>query len=784
MRTEVRCFWQPYYHWPSDIYKLNRETLNTEAAALKTEAMKRAMSFVTSADELALSMDSGLGFLNGPDNSDRAKLLKDSSAVFGRRFAKSSEELAKDWLEKYHAKLASLSEDDQDTLEAYHYCLRLAFPPSSDILDMLIDLILTFPRHSLAEKTFETDTFVRNLMIGIGFLGPDQHVNIWSKIEDLLVRVARLDYGGQTTCIHDSEYALSEYYRNKTRNRECEILPFDPFDLGFERPWLRSSRPQSNFAAENHPVVNCINYRLSARPDQDFDRTWVRLQRVSGHIAVENYPGTSLAKRRASLAAHHNGRSSLEGPEVLQLVNPFSARIRIRKFDLKLLKPLFLSNETEKFPVIFGGVDYPVFALPADVSDTVHRIESRFESKGLVPRDLSQEQMQWLKEVSWIHQAFLSSFVGSIVANKLNFQTVRKLNLARISTSHLPLLERHEIWMALGSLQELVVMITPEWREIDSQWLGNYESKPVKPSDTVFAFMKLLDVVGCRSNIRIMELGYIGGGEHASGLYARNQNILPAPLNWKGNGHIPGLPFVKKLKLRNCWLAPSKLRDYALSMQKYSLQELTLESVSLVIAGGKTATILLNQIGLWPPLMEFGIPPYPENTLDLIPVHDRVGRDAQWEDQEVYEDTWAGVIDAITPGKHLQELRRNGYIKRNYYSQPKPSQRGKLRRLQFKSCGYVRLGFQKLDTLFTPKVWKLSDPLATSQRYKDLEKVMMEANDPCIGTIVPYIFNYGWTGIEQWWTKVDGWSTPGGAGRFTGVLERQECDESLMILDD
>jgi len=181
----------------------------------------------------------------------------------------------------------------------------------------------------------------------------------------------------------------------------------------------------------------------------------------------------------------------------------------------------------------------------------------------------------------------------------------------------------------------------------------------------------------------------------------------------------------------------------------------------------------------------------------LIPVHDRVSRDAQWEDQEVYGDTWAGVIDAITPGKHLQGLRRNRYKERTSYSQLEPSPRGKLRRLEFKSCGYVRLGFQKLDTLFTPKVWKLSDPLATSQRYKDLEKVMMEAHDPCLGTIVPYIFNYekvvltgawemslGWTGIEQWWTKEDGWSTPGGAGRFTGVLERKECDESLMILDD
>jgi hypothetical protein len=78
-----QSFWGSY-DWPFEEYRRFDDVAGLEFAADETPRMKIAFSELTKVQELALSIDSGLGWLNGPDRSIRAKILPRSPEVFGR----------------------------------------------------------------------------------------------------------------------------------------------------------------------------------------------------------------------------------------------------------------------------------------------------------------------------------------------------------------------------------------------------------------------------------------------------------------------------------------------------------------------------------------------------------------------------------------------------------------------------------------------------------------------------------------------------------------------------
>lgn len=75
-------FWGSY-DWPFVEYRRFEDVAGLETAADETPRMKTAFSELTKVQELALSVDAGLGWLNGPDRSIRARILQRPPAVFG-----------------------------------------------------------------------------------------------------------------------------------------------------------------------------------------------------------------------------------------------------------------------------------------------------------------------------------------------------------------------------------------------------------------------------------------------------------------------------------------------------------------------------------------------------------------------------------------------------------------------------------------------------------------------------------------------------------------------------
>jgi hypothetical protein len=77
-----KSFWGTY-DWPSVEYRRYDEVAGLEDIADETPRMKVAFSELSKVKELALSIDSGLGWMNGPDLSIRARILQKPPTVFG-----------------------------------------------------------------------------------------------------------------------------------------------------------------------------------------------------------------------------------------------------------------------------------------------------------------------------------------------------------------------------------------------------------------------------------------------------------------------------------------------------------------------------------------------------------------------------------------------------------------------------------------------------------------------------------------------------------------------------
>jgi hypothetical protein len=83
--TEQKTSFWGNYEWPFEEYRRFDAVAGLECAADETPRMKTAFSELTRVKELALSIDSGLGWIHGPDRSIRARILQKPPNVFGAR---------------------------------------------------------------------------------------------------------------------------------------------------------------------------------------------------------------------------------------------------------------------------------------------------------------------------------------------------------------------------------------------------------------------------------------------------------------------------------------------------------------------------------------------------------------------------------------------------------------------------------------------------------------------------------------------------------------------------
>lgn len=443
---------------------------------------------------------------------------------------------------------------------------------------------------------------------------------------------------------------------------------------------------------------------------------------------------------------------------------------------------------------------------------------TKSETCSLKPNDLTNAQREMLLEMEWAQNAFMQSWAIAIMDNHQIFLQIETLNIARLPNKHLSILRREDFWDSLPELKSLSLAIIPDWREVKKEATSWVQDTRLAPSQSVQGAYDLISQqISRRKNIKTLHFEWLGGGEYAPGLFARNHHILAAPVvsqamhmvNRSQQHPVLTLPHIEHLSLKNCWVSPHILSRFLGSMRKGVLESITLDSVSLTAmvpshaapnpvtpaaavqnaqnaAGAAAANnMIMNLQGAAAaqfqngPFIQAGQPP----TAPVAPVPNNSNNQLAWLDAP-RQGSWADIINNITPGKTLADIR----YERETGPEPEPKPTTNLSKLSFTSCGYARLPLDFDQSILDPTIPVSAQTAAMTKRINDIDPHMMKPADFTMGIIVNHIDAVETSALENAWNMNVGWRfsrtelyadalldgvMSAGIGRFDGLIEIQ-----------
>jgi hypothetical protein len=619
---ETQQSWWGDYEWPKPAYQRFPELQALEELVDDNKPfLKKILQYLRNASELALSLDSGHGWLNGPDLSDMQAwdMRNNGSKIFGKTFA------------------AANKQEEHLRNELFRWAQQNTINQS---LKYLVERSTT------------------------------EGLNTWNRTK--------------------SKIRWLESVRVRDYNSfELESDQHDHHDhhhTGGPHP----PAPNPNQAGPNQLALAMANASLVPPPNNN-------------HLL----PGTAVAIAAAWQAQLWQAQLQLPVQGVIQgaaqgpvqpgqygLVQalpgtaaPQPRPPRFRRLRAEIQRApspkRIRGSHIPQWPLIFNG-----YNLAAEVGGQNSYIQEKIADPGtspLKPGHLSEAQAQWLMETFWAQRAFLSAYTTSVILNKGSLRSVHALNIAKLSSGLLPLLEQDEFWRALSGLRKLAIIISPDWRREhipgDQSFQTSMLTSPVNASIKLTDFLRRF--ICNLENLSELTVGFVGGGEHAPGMLARNQHVLPAPItqnprSWVSDHGDSAFPetmisfnHIKDLKFENCWFSPCMLRAFLEKSRDTSLRRLTLDSVSLT-AYHATST---NALG--------------SPTTPIEPQH---GTEAWLNETLPNNGCWPAILDAITPGMTFLEQKDalgfylNDDSRRTLKNK---SFRGNVKDISLNSCGYV-----------------------------------------------------------------------------------------------
>lgn len=481
--------------------------------------------------------------------------------------------------------------------------------------------------------------------------------------------------------------------------------------------------------------------------------------------------------------------------------------------------------QTSQWPLIFNGVN-----LAAEVGGHCGFIQSQTgspKSCQLRPGSLTESQAQWLMETLWAQRAFLSAYTTAIITNKHNFANIHTFRISKLSSGLLSSLEQKEFWSSLPGLRKLEILLSPDWRQEHTTGdRGFQKTMAIPPHKAARRFTKFLrSFVVHLERLHSLTIGYADGGEHAVGMFARNQHVLPAPIvdnpaDWltttSRSGITPNITkfdHIRDLEFENCWLSPKMLKEFMDQSCDTSLHSLTLNSVSLLTSHDPSidqpqTTITSNLQCQFPREMW---------AKEIIPTG----------------ATWTQILDVITPGVTLHEHKdKMGLSDEDMQPKPEKSFRGHIQKIHIKSCGYVRITLPsnikattfhqfsavthaiapsdsgiryRKDYFTTGRAMGVTDVILRSDDIRGAGNASRWTNEndldngsfmmsklgpkgvpyPWLGTLTQCVhpieqrileeawgMKFGWGDTLDRWAAVEDGFYEGGTGRFSGTLQR------------
>lgn len=365
-----------------------------------------------------------------------------------------------------------------------------------------------------------------------------------------------------------------------------------------------------------------------------------------------------------------------------------------------------------QWPIIFNGYNIST-ECRGDSAQVQNRIANPVDYP-LHPSSLTEPQAQWLMETSWIQKSFLSAYMDAVRLNTHVLRNVHSLHLSKISSGLLPQLLQKEFWSCLKGLRKVTLLVKPDWRVEhtpgDKFFQTNMAAEPITAA---YKFADVLkDCIAPLENLNSLHIGYLGGGEHQTGIFGRNQHILPAPItqtprSWliaqntsnpkPHSNTIITFPHVRTLRFENCWFSPLMLEEFMVKSRDTSLHNLILDSVSLTAQVNSTRTDGPLRTADHNLKCQYGVSAWLSETLPV-------------------NAAWTQVLDKITPGKTLLDRKYDeGLIDVEQNPRPESSFRGNIQQISLKSCGYVKIlgipsnEFNQNELVYQHSMWSAMD---------------------------------------------------------------------------
>lgn len=395
---------------------------------------------------------------------------------------------------------------------------------------------------------------------------------------------------------------------------------------------------------------------------------------------------------------------------------------RMKLIHKKMSRDAGIPNEKVK-----AALEYLANSAPSTGNDSTITLGQA--SPGLSPNNLKTAQKKLLIELEWASRALVLSWVNRLtdISRAGGLRSLVCLRLAKIPSSHLTGICSADLWSGLPNVKEVYLGVLADWRRLTkTPGAGIIKDESLEPVEAVPLAFDLLETVAKQGNIKELDFEWICGGELSWGSQ-RGHFILPVPFTRHPEfmvqqetihrlENILMLPYVKKLSLKNCWCSPHVFLYVMKKMARSSLEELKLESLSL---SGAPKRPLPNTLPFISPLRrgieafashssspiilapdvvyayEANISPNPVMPVAEfvagveLPHHNPMTPDAPGPEPTPEFLTWSGIIDSLSSGP---KLPRAGGGAVNTTART-------LRRMEFKSCGYVAVQTSSIDTI-------------------------------------------------------------------------------------
>jgi hypothetical protein len=805
---ETEHAWYGSYRWPAQQYH-HYEKLKTleDLVDNNSPVLNQAFGYLQHTHELGLSIDSGHGWLEGPDMSDLAlfKLRQTKGTrVFGQAF------------ENEHAWQAYGQDEyfkwaQQNTINKLLTYLA-SKPGTTDSVKML-EVISAF---HVRERDSFTDTQQPDY-------NPDCHTGGRAPPANIAAPVPGQGPPGPQMLPFPGAQQLNQMQQlqalgqwNQQLNPQIQLLA-QANQLQAQANQLQGLPPaapnqQNVWAAGNPQLQNMGMPNLNFPPGGPLPP---QVQALQPPPIMGTGPVPTLFGRHLQDDSRRSQRSAQ------------SSQPKIRKRTIPL-----------QWPLIFNGHN-----LAAETGGCLKSVQACVASPTefpILPGCLTEQQVQWLMETVWAQRTFLSAYTNATINNATKLRHVHTLTIAKLSSGLLPSLDQPKFWDSLPSLRRLTLLVAADWRkEHQHQNVYVQRASLISPVDSVEKFAEFLQKNICRlEKLFRATFGWAGGGEHAIGICARNQHLMPAPIirnvdawisdhdaSLKGDpGEMLKFEHLCDLTFENCWFSPYMLETFMRKSHDTSLRTLTLNSVSMLVRHSTA----------------------PQMTASMTTIGHRLACAHDEENwlQEVLpaSATWTEVLDRITPGKTLEELKYDAnLIDREEHPMPPRAYRGRLQRIVLNSCGYAYVNvpverFHQRELVWQPQgstdpglsareaalrgryqilndTPKLSKVIARygnaethynkNDRTVDLGPVMLgyrwgtpESNTAGatiyrgLGTLTQCVhpiekrvlehawgMRFGWGDTLERWAAVEDNQLEGGTGRFSGVLVARGLEE-------